>query len=521
MAARWFGCLRKCGTRLLATLAWLVLLACFWQLLPPRPRATLEDSEPHLGWSSRPYLDCFSPDGQTLVVTTEQSQIRRGIRGPIRLWDANTGRERYALVPDWRHVERVEFSPDGRLLAAQGRFLSEPAGSLKLWDVATGTERADLDAIPARYCAGCFSPDGRFFVLQRWLPGLLMLGPLDFWEVETGRVRASIPGQVECLQFAPDGRRLVIFHPNGYDGPQAVRVQLWALADAPPYLTLLKQYDRPYDRVVDRFASSPALDRFALATYWHTTEGRAEIKVYDLATGSVVASTIHRDPSARIDELSFSPDGRFLLAQRSGGAGPHTIVWEVSDGLRVARTSATQAVLSPDGRWFLDRKATGADLLSLPTFRQERTLRRPGDVHLPMGTRGSPDLFPACRFSRDSRRVAITGLWHPFRISAVGDCLAGRSRVPWQEGDTSVMRLWDVDSGSQVLACDGCIDCLLSPDGRTMATRHLDGHILLWDVPPRRPLPLILALTTASWAALVGLALLLGRWRRSRRPAAA
>ncbi len=494
------------AARLLAALGGLLLFAYWWYVLPPRPRAALEGDDLH--------LDCFSPDGKTLLTTelTDGSSA-----GPIVLWDASTGRQRCVLAPNWPHMKWVEFSPDGRLLAALEGSVHNPANHLMLWDAATGAVRADLDAEPARFLAARFSPDGRFLVLQRWSPGPRKEGPLEFWEIDTGQVRATVDGIVGApLTFAPDGRRFVVYHSD--DRGVIRSVQLWALGEGPTYLTLLKQYAVSCDEL----ACSPTLDRFASAEYPPGRERDVEIKVHDLATSSLLASTTARAPEYRIEYLRFSPDGQFLLMRGRGWtdqSGP-TIIWDVNRGLRVRRTCVADPVLSPDGRWLLDRNQYGADLVEMAALRKRRTLQRQADVHV-SPLRGGLLSYPEGAFSRDGKVVAITGLYRLCRTSAVNRFLSGQSSVPWEERLAGVARLWDVDTGTELMAWDGCSRCLLSPDGRTIATEDEEGHILLWDMPPRRPLLPILALTAASWAALLVLPFLARRWWRRRQPGGA
>ncbi len=518
MPAPQWGRWTKYAAGLVAALGWFFLLACLWPLLPPRHRAVLNNG-------GKPIPVCFSPDARTLV-TTESSKTSI-TPGPVRLWDANTGRERYTLVPGWSNVQGIEFSPDGQLLAARNEGYH-----LKVWDVATGNERADLELGPKSEWYGHtrFSPDWRFLIFQRGGLRAEERGPLYFRDIDTGLVRATVEGKFEALAFAPDGRHFALSHRDRRD--RIANVQLWVLGEAPQYVTLVKQYDV----ACDELAFSPSLDRFASAEYAPGRENGVQIKVWDMATGSWQAGTVHRDPETRIRSLSFSADGQFLIAQSSNtGRGldrkDRWVVWDLINGLIVARTCeadptgcAVDPVLSPDGRWFASWDGPGPYLVEMTGLGQRRSLLGPGDSDSAgiVGWNGNAAASsPGFRFSPDSRVVLVTGLLHLSPTSAINEYLSGTSPRPWTSTLSPIARVWDVKSGTELAALPGCAGCLLSPDGRALATTDMKGTVRLWDVPPRRPLPLILALTTASWAALVGLALLLGRWRRSRRPAAA
>jgi WD40 repeat protein len=81
----------------------------------------------------------FSPDGQLLATAG---------RGPIRLWEVSSGKERPSLAghgnSGW--VRAVVFAPDGRTLASAG-----PDGKLRVWELATRGQR-HIFAAPAAEC---------------------------------------------------------------------------------------------------------------------------------------------------------------------------------------------------------------------------------------------------------------------------------------------------------------------------------------------------------------------------------
>lgn len=70
----------------------------------------------------------FSPDGKTLAAS--------GSRGPIKLWDVKTGKEKATLTGHRNIVSSVAFSPDGKTLASGSNDMT-----IRLWDVKSGKEK--------------------------------------------------------------------------------------------------------------------------------------------------------------------------------------------------------------------------------------------------------------------------------------------------------------------------------------------------------------------------------------------
>src|SRR5262249_3035658 len=76
--------------------------------------------------------------------------------GTVRIWDAETGRERLRLEGHMGAVFSVSWSLDSRSLAS-GSYDQ----TVRIWDAETGRERHRLDGHPNPVWSVSWSPDGR------------------------------------------------------------------------------------------------------------------------------------------------------------------------------------------------------------------------------------------------------------------------------------------------------------------------------------------------------------------------
>lgn len=224
----------------------------------------------------------FGPDGRTVATGTT--------RGAVQLVDV-AGRRPAALIPDASRgaVTDVAFGPDGTLAVAGS------GDAITFWDGATGAPAGD--PIPG--------PAG---------------SEIDNDAAALGVDLGVDLGGVADIAFAPDGRSLV--------GLTNGRAQRWDLPSGQPSGPPVPPAPGAASSLASRIALSPDGGLLAVASgtegstiaVWDTGEGRWTGRSWGPVDGSVTA-------------LTFSPDGRTLVAGTSVLAGPGAVhQWDVETG---------------------------------------------------------------------------------------------------------------------------------------------------------------------------------------------
>lgn len=287
---------------------------------------------------------------------------------------------------------RLVFSADARLLAT-GTFRSN---TIKLWETATGRELRDLSAgtqntnsIPAF----AFSPDNRFLAAGS-------SSSIKVWEVATGReVQSLTSGQssfmgmmgVSYLAFSADGRKLVTV-------TDAIRV--WDTNGWRETATVPMTEMQPMGLVGGgtSFVLSP--DGTQLARI-----DSNQIKFTDLAGGRETRAIPLPDDQLQNFELSYSSDGRLLLAAIKN---QKLKVWDMTNKAErlQAPTLKEHALIrfSPDGRYFALCENYNVKIWEVATGRALPGLTVPNTGVFAEGA----GIF--ANFTLDGKRIATGGI---------------------------------------------------------------------------------------------------------------
>jgi WD40 repeat protein/energy-coupling factor transporter ATP-binding protein EcfA2 len=397
----------------------------------------------------------FSSDGRLLASS--------GWDGKIILWDVARHKPVRTLrnsTSDLNIVWTVDFSPDAKTLAS-----GDSEGRTVLWNVARGVRLGTLGypQFSGQVQALDFSPDGRRLAID--LDNEILL-----WDVSrripVGRPLVAHSDLVLALTFSPDGDTVV-------SGGNDRTITLWDVAHAG---TLPGHEDSAYSVAFSpkgELLASGSTDRVLL---WSVAR-RGIVKVLK---------------SGFIDSLAFSRDGQTLAA---GDADGKLTLWDVpsfrGSALRAHTNRVNSIAFNPDGGVLASGDGSGRIIFW--DFQQRTKVAEAsieGPVHklafspdgrtLVVGGGGTVTLWDATRHVRTG--VLEGGVGRALAFSPDGTFLATDDEnwnvILWSTADRRRAGTL-TGHGKAVTAIS------FNPDGHTLASSSSDGTVILWDVDQR------------------------------------
>jgi RNA polymerase sigma factor (sigma-70 family) len=271
-----------------------------WNVMTGKCLATLSGHEGKL------HQVAFAPDGMRVATAGEDKTAR--------VWDVEKGVEIQKVVHT-DPVRIVAFMPDGKTLIAGGGVYDSTTkagrGELRLWDAETGKERAPLNQIPS---AGIhdfiMSKDGKVLITASG--NVFTIWDFDgkYQLKERCSAQAEESAFVYGMALSPDGKTLAVT----WDA----KVFLYSVATGKQLIMLEKSYVNCWGPLI----WSPDGRTVAAGMFLEDREGgwivqkRSMIRTWDAKTGRYRETIFSKGTLA---SMAIAPDGKTVAIGLRGG----------------------------------------------------------------------------------------------------------------------------------------------------------------------------------------------------------
>jgi WD40 repeat protein len=460
----------------------------------------------------------------------------RDISGPRQkgTWERAAGRSGSKA----NAVSLVEFSPDGKLVAAGGYGEASGSGSVSLWSVASGEVLIRLPTEEKHLSALAFSPDGKALAIgeagalayvvdlatrkrtcqleQRFVTSIAyspcgtMLattcpdGPVQLWNATTGKQLSQRSGHIFPLssaRYSGDGKVIATLEADGSIG-------VWDSRSLKPLY---------FNRRTNAGTACRAIAISPRGSHLYLPESDDSVVALNLDDAS--RRTIYAFQGERIWSFALSTDGKSLAIETGGkgadgkygvrvvdvGSGNSEFL-ELKPGATAgpAAFSATRLCCSPNGRYLaVAGCGTAIHVVDLSTRKEVRRIDSLAFPAMSAAVSSDGRLLVACEGTSfgsavRGRRGAkiwdvasgklIAELMDPDGHSINGVVLSPDGKLLCTVSTVGAIRHWESSSGRLVLSGIECknrvSDVAYDRMGQSCVSGMLDGTALIWSLSP-------------------------------------
>jgi WD40 repeat protein len=445
--------------------------------------------KPRLEWKlpDETHVRQLSENGRVVVTAKLFSSTSDGV-SPIRVWDTATGRLMCELIEPGHEFFHLTLSPDGQRLACN---YADPAADTWVtccFDLETGREVLKQ---PSRLTLFTFSPDSRYLVYSA--KGEKEEEVLHLVDARKGVVLRTFPhtGQNDMYpdhRFSHDCRLLAIYS-------HADRVHIWDIAGG----QVLREFPSAYPPI--EFSMDDSMVAFAggvekvrasyrgLESEW--AYPREPVTVFELTSGKRIAELVgHKE---HISHFVFRRDNSALTALHID-SGPDCVrtatTWALNSGKVIShhdhQDHDAQVALTGQSR-------IGVRYLWIfapETVRIEDLWA--GQQTLEIGEAEIGEADPYLVMPDSSGRYIVYPSEGKHEENALLRWL--RPANAPEDDEEAKLILVDLKSRSKIAFFENARFGFFTADSQTLLVETLDGHLQAWDLPPHRPILLLLAL---------------------------
>lgn len=477
----------------------------------------------------------LSPNGQLLALTYEiYDEKTNKSQNSVMVYRAQTGERLYKLDVSAANVEVLQFSGDGKFLAASEQFSDDKQKSVyAIWDMTTG---AQTKSVPlggdCERCAMAFSGDNTILATGTD-KGEVRLHKLTGGETETIKVAES-KQMIFALAFAPSNGALTAGDSDGnifvVDPKTKERQSLGARVLQVSNIQISRDSRRLfvghglYSNSARLFNTAGSFEtellpsfpnRFMIADFVFGADDNT-FAVSDLETyrtgveesipnasgfikrgGSNLPLTLKANPNEIFTSLAFSPDGKLLAtgsvedlltAQKQVGMGNENEVlkiWDTATGKLVRRLKSDFPASSAGGAedTYVGFSGDGQNLLSASRDKMIRVWDLKTGRQIRVFKNLSEDVSNFYRFSPDGKYLVL---------STFGS-----------DAERRKIKLWDIEKGTVAQTFAGHAartnSVCFTGDGKILISGANDGEIKFWSAESGKELANLVLMNDTDW----------------------